>query len=336
MRNHLIRPSLLLCLLPLPHILPQRRSMRKMRRRRRREKTPVLLSPRTPPLPLLFLSLAPSGRYASLWTLLSSFCCECDWMAFIWAFQRAEMLNIYINSINHYSLFSSCCVSIPPVSSLPSTFAYWRIPVLWLSTPVSSVPPHRLSLRAAAVALLHPRALRVLPALMLLNITTQNAPLLTWPPVISLLLVCQLRISIIPLTGRCSRWISCQFFFFSLLAQKMCLHLIIDVLRHHFHPHLLFAQRLCAREFSQRSIKERAVLLSSMLPGSNKPLSPLPESQVVYCINHNAWLMSSLRNCCMFIVTACTYSMCGSESFRLICNSFLPKMNNSTYWNLAS
>ncbi|KAM9351924.1 F-actin-monooxygenase mical2b [Symphorus nematophorus] len=43
-------------------------------------------------------------------------------------------------------------------------------------------------------------------------------------------------------------------------------------------------QRLSAREFSVRSIKERAVLLSSMFPGSNKPppapLSPLPESQV--------------------------------------------------------
>ncbi|KAF7656436.1 hypothetical protein LDENG_00041180 [Lucifuga dentata] len=44
------------------------------------------------------------------------------------------------------------------------------------------------------------------------------------------------------------------------------------------------AQRLCARDFSRRSIKERAVILCSMFPGSNKPLpaplSPLSESQV--------------------------------------------------------
>ncbi|XP_035520801.1 protein-methionine sulfoxide oxidase mical2b [Morone saxatilis] len=43
-------------------------------------------------------------------------------------------------------------------------------------------------------------------------------------------------------------------------------------------------QRLSTREFTGRSIKERAVLLSSLFPGSNKPppapRSPLPESQV--------------------------------------------------------
>ncbi|XP_040893605.1 protein-methionine sulfoxide oxidase mical2b isoform X2 [Toxotes jaculatrix] len=44
------------------------------------------------------------------------------------------------------------------------------------------------------------------------------------------------------------------------------------------------AQKLSTREFSRRSIKDRAVLLSSMFPGSNKPspapLSPPSESQV--------------------------------------------------------
>ncbi|XP_044048501.1 protein-methionine sulfoxide oxidase mical2b isoform X3 [Siniperca chuatsi] len=44
------------------------------------------------------------------------------------------------------------------------------------------------------------------------------------------------------------------------------------------------AQSLSTREFSRRSIKDRAVLLSSMFPGSNRPpaapLSPLSESQV--------------------------------------------------------
>ncbi|XP_076588755.1 F-actin-monooxygenase mical2b isoform X2 [Chaetodon auriga] len=43
-------------------------------------------------------------------------------------------------------------------------------------------------------------------------------------------------------------------------------------------------QRLSTREFSRRSIKDRAVLLSSLFPGSNKrppvPLSPLPKPQV--------------------------------------------------------
>ncbi|XP_041794159.1 protein-methionine sulfoxide oxidase mical2b isoform X2 [Chelmon rostratus] len=43
-------------------------------------------------------------------------------------------------------------------------------------------------------------------------------------------------------------------------------------------------QRLSSKEFSGRSIKERAVLLSTMFPGSNKrpavPLPPLPEPQV--------------------------------------------------------
>ncbi|KAM3610092.1 uncharacterized protein V6R79_025241 [Siganus canaliculatus] len=43
-------------------------------------------------------------------------------------------------------------------------------------------------------------------------------------------------------------------------------------------------KKLPTREFARRSIKERAVLLSSMFPGSNKPptslLSPHPESQV--------------------------------------------------------
>lgn len=50
------------------------------------------------------------------------------------------------------------------------------------------------------------------------------------------------------------------------------------------------AQRLSTREFSGRSIKDRAVLLSSMFPGSNKPppapLSPLSASQVVYSTDH--------------------------------------------------
>ncbi|XP_044048502.1 protein-methionine sulfoxide oxidase mical2b isoform X4 [Siniperca chuatsi] len=45
------------------------------------------------------------------------------------------------------------------------------------------------------------------------------------------------------------------------------------------------AQSLSTREFSRRSIKDRAVLLSSMFPGSNRPpaapLSPLSESQCV-------------------------------------------------------
>ncbi|XP_034033093.1 protein-methionine sulfoxide oxidase mical2b isoform X1 [Thalassophryne amazonica] len=44
------------------------------------------------------------------------------------------------------------------------------------------------------------------------------------------------------------------------------------------------AQRLSARDFSRRSIKERAVILCSMFPGSSKPLpeplSPFSESQV--------------------------------------------------------
>ncbi|MEQ2291294.1 hypothetical protein AMECASPLE_012013, partial [Ameca splendens] len=39
-------------------------------------------------------------------------------------------------------------------------------------------------------------------------------------------------------------------------------------------------QRLSTREFSCRSIKERAVLMSTMFHGSNKPPAPLPVSQV--------------------------------------------------------
>ncbi|XP_068170291.1 F-actin-monooxygenase mical2b-like isoform X2 [Antennarius striatus] len=41
-------------------------------------------------------------------------------------------------------------------------------------------------------------------------------------------------------------------------------------------------QRMSAREFSHKSIKDRAVLLSSMFPGSNKPPAPLspPQSQL--------------------------------------------------------
>ncbi|XP_047248878.1 F-actin-monooxygenase mical2b isoform X2 [Girardinichthys multiradiatus] len=39
-------------------------------------------------------------------------------------------------------------------------------------------------------------------------------------------------------------------------------------------------QRLSSREFSCRSIKERAVLMSTMFHGSNKPPAPLPVSQV--------------------------------------------------------
>lgn len=73
----------------------------------------------------------------------------------------------------------------------------------------------------------------------------------------------------------------------------------------HFHMfrsdshHLpLSVQRLSAREFSRRSIKDRAVLLSSLFPGSSRPppapLSPLPKSQVVYRNNRNACLMSQL------------------------------------------
>lgn len=41
------------------------------------------------------------------------------------------------------------------------------------------------------------------------------------------------------------------------------------------------AEKLSTREFSKRSIKDRAVLLSSLFPGSKKPpLSPLSEAQV--------------------------------------------------------
>lgn len=114
------------------------------------------------------------------------------------------------------SLVSSCSSSLLPVASLPSTSAYWRIPVLWLSRPPSSIPPNLLP----SVALLHPRAPRVhsvLPAhraLMFPRVTTPNALLLTWQAVISLLLLWLCRIMIIPLRGqrrRHSRWISCHF-----------------------------------------------------------------------------------------------------------------------------
>ncbi|XP_056272569.1 F-actin-monooxygenase mical2b isoform X3 [Pseudoliparis swirei] len=40
------------------------------------------------------------------------------------------------------------------------------------------------------------------------------------------------------------------------------------------------AQKLSTKEYSARSIKERAVLLSSLFPGSSRPPAPLPESQV--------------------------------------------------------
>lgn len=43
----------------------------------------------------------------------------------------------------------------------------------------------------------------------------------------------------------------------------------------------LFQQKMSAREFSRRSIKERAVLLSSLFTESNKPAPSVPESQVV-------------------------------------------------------
>ncbi|XP_029991786.1 protein shank-like [Sphaeramia orbicularis] len=43
-----------------------------------------------------------------------------------------------------------------------------------------------------------------------------------------------------------------------------------------FLHYLLFLQRLSAREFSRRTIKERVGLLSTMFPGSSKPPSPLP------------------------------------------------------------
>lgn len=42
------------------------------------------------------------------------------------------------------------------------------------------------------------------------------------------------------------------------------------------------SQKLSAGEYSRRSIKERAVLLSSMFHGSNKPSAALCVSQVVY------------------------------------------------------
>lgn len=42
------------------------------------------------------------------------------------------------------------------------------------------------------------------------------------------------------------------------------------------------SQRLSARDFSKRSIKDRAGLLSSMFHGSSKPSAPLPDSQVEY------------------------------------------------------
>lgn len=150
------------------------------------------------------------------------------------------MSNVGKTTLNPHCLVSSCSSSLLPVSSLPSTFACWRIPVLWLSKPVSSPPPHPLLLRAATVAPLHPRALRVhyiVPArraLMLLNATTQNAPLLTCQPVISLLLLCLLRILIIPLRGQrgqSSRWISYQFYFLSQLLQKKCKKITADFWR---------------------------------------------------------------------------------------------------------
>lgn len=56
------------------------------------------------------------------------------------------------------------------------------------------------------------------------------------------------------------------------------------------------AQKLSTKEYSARSIKERAVLLSSLFPGSSRPPAPLPESQVVYC-DHFAL---RLTDCCMF------------------------------------
>lgn len=154
------------------------------------------------------------------------------------------------------SFVSSCSSSLLPVVSLPSTSAYWRIPVLWLSRPPSSIRPNLLP----SVALLHPRALRVhsvLPAhraLMFPHVATQNAPLLTWQPNISLLLLWPRRITIIPLRGqrrRHSRWISCHFrpiyFIMKLIGWKL-----------HFHvpfwfppPPAVCAETVCQRVFQE-------------------------------------------------------------------------------------
>uniref|UniRef100_A0A7N6AXE2 F-actin monooxygenase n=1 Tax=Anabas testudineus TaxID=64144 RepID=A0A7N6AXE2_ANATE len=75
--------------------------------------------------------------------------------------------------------------------------------------------------------------------------------------------------------------------------QKHRLQLVCHVCCSNFDYHLLLqnkAPKLSTREFSGRSIKERAALLSSMFPGSNKPpsslLSPLSDSKVVYYSSH--------------------------------------------------
>lgn len=108
-----------------------------------------------------------------LWMWLDGFCCwltticgsiiylfYLDYLVFSLQISTREMCNTCLTTINPFSPVSSCSSSLFPVFSLPSTFAYWRIPVLWLSKPLSSIPPNLPSLRAPAVALLPPRALR--------------------------------------------------------------------------------------------------------------------------------------------------------------------------------
>lgn len=119
---------------------------------------------------------------------------------------------------------------------------------------------------------------------MLMNITTQN---ITSLPFLN-------QVLIIPLRGQrnlCSRWTSCQFytiFFITTFAKMLFSTRFWCFLFQLSNYHLLCLQskdpKLSAREFSRRSIKERAALLSSMFPGSNKsPTAPLSlsESQVV-------------------------------------------------------
>lgn len=160
MSNHPIRPSPLLCLLISPHFLFQ---MMMRRRRRRKKKTPVLQCQRTTLVSLLFLLLAPGGRYG-----LRN---VSDWTTFIRAWQKNQ---------KHLQLLLSHLLLSSPLSIC----AYWRIPVLWLRRPLSFPPPHRLPLRTVTVALVHSCAH---PAPLLLNISTRSAPLLMWSPVISLL-----------------------------------------------------------------------------------------------------------------------------------------------------